>query len=221
MPDPTVTRGEQTRQAILAAAVERFGRDGYRATAVTAVARDAGTSATAPYLHFATKDDLFLAAADEDTAGVVAEIFADTAVDPDDPAWPGVTLAAAMGALERHPLARRILAGLEPGAAARLLAAPALAEARKTLAGALSAGQSQGRVRSDVDAEDLAGGLVGILLALLAAEVRFELGRPGEHLDAVLRTIHASVVPGRSGHEGPIGTGGSVDEAAGAASRPG
>jgi AcrR family transcriptional regulator len=194
--DVPVGRGEQTRQSILAAAIERFGRDGFRATAVTAIARDAGTAATAPYLYFPTKDALFLAAADDDTAGVVSEIFADTAVHPSEAVWPGLTMAAAMTSLERHPLARRILAGLEPDAAARLLEAPALAEARKLLATTLAAGQEDGRVRSDIGADELAGGLVGILLALLAAGVRFGLGGQGPQLEAVLSTIHASMVPG-------------------------
>ncbi|HET9691305.1 MAG TPA: helix-turn-helix domain-containing protein, partial [Acidimicrobiales bacterium] len=135
-------RGAATRRAVLAAAIERFGRDGYRATAVTAIARDAGVGGTVPYQYFATKEALFLEAADEDTAGVIGEIFDTAGLEPHHPDWPGATLAAAVDALERHPLARRILAGLEPDAAERVLNAAALADARKVLATTLSAGQA-------------------------------------------------------------------------------
>ena len=33
-PPPVATKGEQTRHAVLQAAITRFGRDGYRATSV-------------------------------------------------------------------------------------------------------------------------------------------------------------------------------------------
>ena len=40
------TKGAQTRRAILSAAVARFGRDGYRATSVADIARDANVGGT-------------------------------------------------------------------------------------------------------------------------------------------------------------------------------
>ena len=52
----TATRkGEQTRLAILDAAIARFGREGYRATSVADIARDAGVSGTAAYAYFPNK----------------------------------------------------------------------------------------------------------------------------------------------------------------------
>ena len=62
------TKGEQTRQAILDAAIARFGRDGYRATSVADIARDAGVGGTVAYAYFPNKEALFLAAIDEDAA---------------------------------------------------------------------------------------------------------------------------------------------------------
>ncbi|HET9691046.1 MAG TPA: hypothetical protein VFP61_07825, partial [Acidimicrobiales bacterium] len=55
-----------------------------------------------------------------------------------------------------------------------------------------------GDVRSDVAADDLASGLIGIFLALLAAGLRFGLGDSTAVLSGVLVSLHAAVVPGRS-----------------------
>ena len=42
-------KGEQTRAAILDAAVQRFGRDGYRQTSIADIARDAGVGGSVAY----------------------------------------------------------------------------------------------------------------------------------------------------------------------------
>ena len=67
------SKGELTRQSILDAAIVRFGRDGYRATSVADIARDAAVSGTAAYAYFPNKEALFLAALDEDAAAVISE----------------------------------------------------------------------------------------------------------------------------------------------------
>ena len=54
-------RRDATREAILAAALRCFARDGYRRTALDRVAREAGISRAALYLHFANKEQLFRA----------------------------------------------------------------------------------------------------------------------------------------------------------------
>lgn len=196
------SRGERTRAAVLQAAIDRFGRDGYRSTSVLAIARDAGVGPTAAYSYFPTKEALFLAAVDEDIAGVVEETFGGVEEPPHSEKWAGRTLAAAMASLEHHPLARRVLSGREPEAADRLTDTPALAQARKSLAEQLHAGQESGDVRCDIGAEDLAGGLTGLMISLLASGLRLGSGEvrrsDREHLRAILRTLHASVVPGES-----------------------
>jgi AcrR family transcriptional regulator len=55
------SRRDVTREAILAAALRSFGRDGYRRTALDRVAQEAGISRAAVYLHFANKEELFRA----------------------------------------------------------------------------------------------------------------------------------------------------------------
>src|SRR5262249_18829154 len=60
---PAPTRRDATRETILAAGVLCFSRDGYRRTALDRVAREAGISRAALYLHFANKEELFRARA--------------------------------------------------------------------------------------------------------------------------------------------------------------
>jgi AcrR family transcriptional regulator len=58
---PAPTRRDTTREAILTGALRCFARDGYRRTALDRVAREAGISRAALYLHFANKEQLFRA----------------------------------------------------------------------------------------------------------------------------------------------------------------
>jgi AcrR family transcriptional regulator len=57
----TPTRRGATREAILAGALRCFARQGFRRTALDGVAREAGISRAALYLHFANKHALFRA----------------------------------------------------------------------------------------------------------------------------------------------------------------
>jgi AcrR family transcriptional regulator len=79
MPTPTAaapSRRDATREAILAAGLRCFGRDGYRRTALDRVAREAGISRAALYLHFANKEDLFRALVDDLHARALADATA-------------------------------------------------------------------------------------------------------------------------------------------------
>jgi AcrR family transcriptional regulator len=60
----------------LAAGLRCFGRDGYRRTALDRVAREAGISRAAVYLHFANKEDLFRALVDDLHARALADATA-------------------------------------------------------------------------------------------------------------------------------------------------
>ena len=137
-------KGAQTRRAILDAAIARFGRDGYRPTSVADIARDAGVGRTVAFAYFPNKEALFLAAVDEDAAGAIQEGLAGAIVDNAVADWGETLLVTLIGALERHPLARRLLAGLEPEVTGRVLEIPALAELRKACAERLRAEQLDG-----------------------------------------------------------------------------
>lgn len=169
---PVTERGERTRDAILAAAIERFARDGFRATSVTDIAGDAGVSDSAPYTYFADKEDLFFKAVDHDVASLIEEGLASVVDTTDIAKWRDVLLAVSIGALGSHPLARRILAGREPEVTGRLLDLPALASLRAAIHHRLRAEQSAGRVRSSLDVELVADGMVTITLSLLMSLVQ-------------------------------------------------
>src|SRR5439155_17728552 len=115
-PDPAPTKGAQTRQSILAAAIARFGREGYRTTSVADIARDASVGGTVPYAYFADKEALFLAALDEDAAAVINEGLSSVFEYPGRFDWRQTLLFTMVSAFDRHPLSRRLIADLDPGA---------------------------------------------------------------------------------------------------------
>lgn len=167
-----MTKGAQTRQAILGAAVSRFGRDGYRATSVADIARAANVGGTVPYAYFPNKEALFLAAIDEDAAAVIHEGLDSVMERPDIDDWRQTLIFTLVGAVEGHPLARRVLAGLEPEVTERVLGIPALAELRKACAERIRAEQLSGRVRTDIDATTIGNGIISIMLAVLMSVVQ-------------------------------------------------
>jgi AcrR family transcriptional regulator len=166
------TKGERTRQALLDAAISRFGLDGFRGTSVAEIARDARLSGTAAYAYFPNKEALFVAAVDEDAAGVIAEGVASVLHDPDHRPWDGTLIFTLLEALDHHPLARRVLGGLEPDFTVRLLGIPALEQLRKASADMLRTHQLAGDVRHDIDADRIANGMVSIVLSMLMSLVQ-------------------------------------------------
>ena len=84
---PSITKGEQTRRSILDAAIARFGREGFRATSVADIARDASVGGTVAYAYFPNKEALFLAALDEDAAAVIDQGVAGVLDAPDARRW--------------------------------------------------------------------------------------------------------------------------------------
>jgi AcrR family transcriptional regulator len=171
--DMTVpTKGAQTRRAILDAAIVRFGREGYRSTSVADIARDASVGGTVTYAYFPNKEALFLAAVDEDAAAVIHEGLSSAIAQPGVPDWRQMLVVTLTRALEGHPLARRLLAGLEPEVTDRVLETPALAELRKLFAERLRSEQITGLVRPDIDPVAIANGIVAIVLSLLMSVVQ-------------------------------------------------
>ena len=188
------SKGEQTRRAVLEAAIARFGREGYRATSVADVARDAGVGGTVPYAYFPNKEALFLAAIDEDAARLIDQAVPQ-ALDEAVTGWPQEMIRAAMEALHQRPLARRILGGLEPEVTARVLGIPALEELRKTAAERLRADQACGRARPDMDPVATAGGVVTIMLSLLMSVVQVGVEVAAVYGDGVGAVLEAATGP--------------------------
>jgi AcrR family transcriptional regulator len=181
------TKGARTRRALVDAAINRFARDGYRATSVTDIARDAMLSSTAAYVYFPNKEALFIAAVDEDAAGVVVEGIESILSPQKSHEWREALLGTLLDALGEHPLARRVLAGREPEFTVRLLDIPVLAELRKASADQLRQQQLAGEVRADIDPDRMASGLLTIVLSMLMSLIQTGLD-PGE---PIVADVHA------------------------------
>jgi AcrR family transcriptional regulator len=188
-----MSKGERTREAILTAAIERFGREGYRATAVADIARDAGVGGTVAYAYFPSKEALFLAAVDEDAAAVIHEGLSTLADDATIEDWRQTLLVTMVGAVARHPLARRLLAGLEPDVTDRVLELPALNELRKVCAERLRSEQLAGKVRTDIDPVRMANGMVAIILSLLMSVVQLGETTAGTYAPDVVAVYEAAL----------------------------
>ena len=188
-----LAKGQRTRQAILDAAIARFGRDGFRATSVADIARDAGVGGTVAYAYFPGKEALFLAAVDEDAAGVIGEGLA--SIEATIAGWHQVLMTTLVAAVERHPLARRLLAGLEPDVTERVLEIPALAELRRAVAERLRTEQAAGTVRADIDPVVVGSGLVTLVLSLLMSIVQVGGDAVTRYAPDVIAVFEASINP--------------------------
>ena len=189
------TKGEQTRQTILDAAVVRFGQDGFRSTSVAEVARDAEVGGTVAYAYFENKEALFLAALDEDVAGVINEAMASILEPGADDAWRGALMVTLIEALEHHPLARRVVAGLEPQVTGRVIELPALAELRLAIANRLRSDQAVGLVRRDIDPDAVGSGSVTLFISLLMSAVQFGLDVMDVYGPDVIALLGAAIDP--------------------------
>jgi len=200
------TKGAQTRRAILKAAITRFGRDGYRATSVADIARDASVGGTVAYAYFPNKEALFFAAVDKDVAAVIGEAVATvTEITPDLSQWHTTMIYSLVESVERHPLARRLLAGLEPEVTLRVLELPALLELRKACIELLRSGQAHGSVRPDIDPAPVGNGIIYIMLSILMAVTQLGNEAAVSYAPDVVAVLEAalkeSAAPGPPGPE--------------------
>ena len=188
------TKGERTRRRLLEIAVRRFADDGYRATSVSAVAREAGVSQAAVYAYFANKEALFDAAVDLDAAELIAGARAE--LDEDLPLVdliPGLLLHLRLG-VERHRLARRVLAGQEPEVIHRLADLPALQDITAELTRRLEAAGVEGVVDPTIDPATLALGVETVVLGLLMSSGQVP-GEADRRVPAVLAVFQALFRP--------------------------
>lgn len=191
------TKGAQTRRALLEAAIVRFGRDGFRSSSVADITRDAGMSGSVAYAYFDNKEALFLAALDEDAAGIIEEAVLLTPLKDRDPAWRSDLFANLVVAVDRHPLAQRVLAGLEPQVASRIVDLPALAELRTLVGARLRSEQENGLVRPDIDPIQIGNGMVDIMVSVLFSVVQLGAAQFEERGPDLMAVLGAAVQPVR------------------------
>ena len=109
--------------------------------------------------------------------------------------WREPLLLTLLEALDRHPLARRVLAGLEPDVTDRVLEIPALTELRKVVAERLRTDQAAGLVRADIDPAAVGNGAVTIIITLLMAALQFGSDGVGLYGPDVLAVFEAALDP--------------------------
>jgi AcrR family transcriptional regulator len=192
----SLSKGERTRQRLLQLAVERFGERGYRATSVSEIARAAGLTQAAAYAYFESKRALFFAALDADASSLVLDARASVERSPVIDA-PLDLLVALFDGVDRHPLARRVLAGEETEIRVfpELLELPAIRGATQVLIGRLRDGQARGEVRDDIDPVLVGAGIEAILLSILAAVVRLDRLGTERAQDGVVAAFKAMLEP--------------------------
>jgi AcrR family transcriptional regulator len=190
------TKGERTRQALLEAAIRRFSTDGLRGVALSDVARDVGVTPAAVYAYFPGKEALFAAAVDTDADALVEVALEAVKHGRFTGDWAAL-IQVLLDALPDHPLAGRVLSGLEPESTERLLDIPALARLRTQLAEVIADEQRAGPVRRDVDPSSHADGLVTIVLALLIGILQTG-GQPHpDRAPGVISVLEAALRPSR------------------------
>jgi AcrR family transcriptional regulator len=155
-------RRRQTRTAILAAAKELFGRDGYEATSVDAVVAHADVAKGTFYQHFDGKIAVVLALAHQELAEVAPRVLAGLRAGHDPLALLTTHLREQCAWFERH----RALAVplIEYGLRFAGKAPPANpgASSRGMFEAYLAQAQARGQVRADYPARELAAILSGM-----------------------------------------------------------
>ena len=188
-------KGERTRQRLLDIAVQRFAVDGFRRTSVSDIAREAGLTPAAAYAYFAGKEGLFQAAVDADAGALIEAARSVAAKGASAREQLFLFVAELRERVDDHPLARRVLSGLEPEVAARLLTIPSLVALTAALADDLAEAQAASEIRADVDPAEVAVGLETIVLALLMAELQTGLTVEPERQAGVLAVMDAALRP--------------------------
>lgn len=191
-------KGARTRRRLLELAIARFARDGYRRTSVSAVARDAGLSPAAVYAYFDGKEGLFEAAVDADAGALIEEALPAAPAGSLRDRYPAMLLGLVEG-LDRHPLARRVLAGGEPDVIHRLLTLTSLRTLREAVTAELAEGAERGEVRSDIDPSVVAFGLETIVLSLLMASLQAGPDATADRAAAAVAVLDAALRPPPSG----------------------
>jgi hypothetical protein len=111
------------------------------------------------------------------------------------PQWREELVLTLIDALDRHPLARRVLAGLEPEVTDRVQDIPAMLELRKAVVEQLRADQAAGLVRTDIDAEAVGNGAVTIILTVLMSVLQFGRSGVDQHGTDVMAVFAAALDP--------------------------
>lgn len=187
MPRLSETEKEMRRRRVLEGARRCFARHGYEGATVVRLEAEIGLSRGAIFNWFPSKPELFLALAAEDNERLHA-LFASggfeallQTITQDDPDWLAVYLE----------FGRRLKADPELRARWQEIAPP---EARERSKAWIASAQAEGRVRSDLDGDDI-GRFLGVIVDGIVAQRAFGFDPPETAL--VLRLTRDAIGPQR------------------------
>jgi hypothetical protein len=131
---------------------------------------------------------------------VIGEGLATVMEVPDIRRWHDTLIFTLVDAVDRHPLARRLLAGLEPEVTGRVLEIPALSELRKECTERLRTGQAAGVVRPDIDPVLVGNGVVALMLSVLMSVTQLGSQTAMTYSKDVAAVFEAALIapPGRA-----------------------
>jgi AcrR family transcriptional regulator len=193
-------RGDLRRQQIIDAAVELFAAKGYRGTGVAALADRVGMTATGLLYYFGTKERLL--------REVVAERDRMETIDPDREFPPALTLSS-LRELGRHNVETAILTrlylvlgaeSLDPDDPLHGFFVERYEVAREFVRALLHDEKAQGRVRPDVDVDQVALEVIAMIMGLeyqwLTDPARVDFGQAMEtYIDRLIVQLAPAVPP--------------------------
>ncbi len=189
-PRRTLTKGQRTRDRLLRAAIARFGSEGFRATSVSQLSRDAGLTPAAAYAYFEDKDAFWIAAVNADLDSIEADIRV-RAFASDSPLLE--LMAGLVNGLQQHPLTRRVMVEGTPSDLQLILQHSLFAGTTQILVERLHARQESGLVRYDVDPAVMAIGIETVMFSLVLSTVRAQLEDDPERIAAVVAILRSAV----------------------------
>ncbi len=184
-----LTKGERTRERLLRAAIDRFGAEGFRATSVSQLSRDAGLTPAAAYAYFDDKEAFWREAVQADLDALQREIAAEVAKSE----RPIIdSMFALINGTQRHPLARRVMVEGTPEDLQLVLAHPIFTGRTKIIELVLQERQAAGTLPPDASAPEISLGLETVLFSLLLTVVRAGMPGSGDRVSAVIALLSAA-----------------------------
>jgi AcrR family transcriptional regulator len=184
---------QETREALIAAGVSAFAEEGLDAPSLDSICARAGFTRGAFYVHFEDREDFLIAVMTTILGGFLDAIIAtgDAAMDLQRTIdfYVAAVIARTLptqGSIKYHQL----LAACARSPRVRERYVEVLREGARRVAVAVREGQGAGTVRADVDPEQVAAILVGLVSGtqtLLELEYAFDAEKGGRALSEMLR----------------------------------
>ncbi len=165
---------EAPRERVLRAAERQFRRYGYRRTTVDDITREAGVAKGSFYLHFASKEDAYLAVVEESLSRFLTRAEVALRRQGSVPHRMRALVRVTAEHYGGDELLRASMfggGGLVEGDPARRAAAVQRAGLRELLAEVLAAGQVEGTVRAELDPKATAAVLFEVGWAIVLREL--------------------------------------------------